>query len=166
MKSRRQQHRAYWLPPPPNYFKINYYRAVFAKVNKSGIGVVIWDNQGLVIASLVQQISQAYQAVEVEAMAASRTLKFGLEFGTHWAILEGDSEVVLKALENEESGLTAYGLLLKDSSLFSSSFSTLSDSHTKRDGNKATHSLARLAINFSDCTMWLEDVSSQSLNFV
>ena len=116
MKSRWKQHRANWLPPPPNYFKINYDKAVFAKVNKSGIGVVIRDNQGLVIASLVQQISQAYQAVEVEAMAASRALKFGLEFGIHWAILEGDSEVVLKALENEESRSVAYGLLLKDAS--------------------------------------------------
>lgn len=102
-------------------------------MNKSGIGVVTQDNQGLVIASLVQQLSQAYQAVEVAAMAASRALKFGLEFGIHWAILEGDSEVVLKALENEELGSTAYGLLLKDASLFSSSFSTLSHSHTKRE---------------------------------
>lgn len=83
MKSRRQQHRANWLPTPPNYFKINYDWAVFVKVIKSSIGVVIQDNQGLVIASLVQQLSQAYQVVEVEAMATSRALKFGLEFGIH-----------------------------------------------------------------------------------
>ena len=101
---------------PTKLFKINYDWAVFVKVIKSSIGVVIQDNQGLVIASLVQQLSQAYQVVEVEAMAKSRALKFGLEFGIHWAILEGDSEVVLKALENEESGSVAYGLLLKDAS--------------------------------------------------
>ena len=166
MKSRWQQHRANWLPSPKNYFKFNYDGVVFAKVNKSDIGVVIRDNQGLVIASLVQQLSQAYRAVEVKAMAASRALKFGLEFGIHWPILEGDSEVVLKALENEESGSATYELLLKDASLFSSSFSTLSHSHTKRDDNKTTHSLARLAINFSEYTVWLVDVSSQSLNFV
>ena len=83
MKSRCQQHRANWLPTPPNYFKINYDWAVFVKVIKSSIGVVIQDNQGLVIASLVQQLSQAYQVVEVEAMATSRALKFGLEFGIH-----------------------------------------------------------------------------------
>ena len=101
---------------PTKLFKINYDWAVFVKVIKSSIGVVIQDNQGLVIASLVRQLSQAYQVVEVEAMAKSRALKFGLEFGIHWAILEGDSEVVLKALENEESGSVAYGLLLKDAS--------------------------------------------------
>ena len=50
---------------------------------------------------------------EVEAKATSRALKFGLEFGIHWAILEGDSEVVLKAMENEESGQWLMGYYLR-----------------------------------------------------
>lgn len=44
----------------------------------------------------------AYQAVEIEAMAALRALKFGLEVGIDKAIVEGDLELVVKALIKED----------------------------------------------------------------
>ena len=65
-----------------------------SEANKSGNRVVIRDKQGLVIAHLwVQQLPQAHNTAEVEAMAAGRAIEFGLQ----WVLLEGDSEAVVTA---------------------------------------------------------------------
>lgn len=145
-----------------NTYKINYDGTVFAKENKSGVRVVIPNCHGQVIVSLVQQLGQAYQAVEVKALAACRALEFGNEIGIRSAIVEGGSEVIVKALRNLDNGLYSYGLLINDVALFSE----LSYSYTRRDGNKVAHSLARLATTTSKCIVWKEDVSTRTLSFV
>ncbi|XP_030937723.1 uncharacterized protein LOC115962976 [Quercus lobata] len=143
-------------------YKINYDGAVFSEVNKSGIGVVIRDSSGQVIAALVQQLSQAYQAVKVVAMAASKALEFGNEIGIDKEIVERDSDTVVKALGNLDKGLSSYGLLINDEGLFS----VPSYSHTRRDGNRHAHSLARLVITMSVCTVWMKDVPPYTLYFI
>ena len=45
--------------------------------------------------SLIQQLEQAYQPVEVEAIVACRTVEFGSEIGVDCAIVEGDSKVIV-----------------------------------------------------------------------
>ena len=134
--------------------------------NKSGIGVVVRDCRGEVIASLVQQLDQAFQPMEVVAMAACRAVEFGSELGLHNVIVEGDSELIVKALRCKDNGLTSYAHLINDVLLFSGLFSELSYSHLKRNGNKVTHSLVRLSLISPSCTMWMEDVPSCTLPFV
>lgn len=128
--------------PPMNVYKINYDGQVFAGTHKLGIGVVIRDCHGQIIAVLVQQLGQAYQLLDVEALAACRALEFGSELGIHREIVEGDSEVVVKALGNLDNGFHSYGLLINDAALFSGLVSELLYSYTRRDGNKVAHSLA------------------------
>ena len=128
--------------------------------------MVIRDYNGEVIASLIQQLDQAYQLMEVEAMAVCRVVEFGSELGVGCAIVEGDSEVIVKDLRNKDNGLISFAPLINDVSLFSSLFSELSYSHIRRDGNKVAHNLARLALITPDCTMWMEDVPSHTLRFV
>ena len=128
--------------------------------------MVVRNCNGEVMASLVQQLEQAFQLVEVEAIAACRAVEFGSEIGVDCAIVEGDSEVIVKALRNTDNGLTPFALLINDVSLFSSLFSELSYSHIKRDGNKVAHSLARLALITPGCTVWMEDVPCRTLPFV
>lgn len=50
------------------------------------------------MASLSQQLSQAYLTVEVKALAAARALEFASELGIVNAILKGDSEVPMKTI--------------------------------------------------------------------
>nr|XP_023891641.1 uncharacterized protein LOC112003671 [Quercus suber] len=119
-----------------------------------------------VIASLVQQLDQAYQPVEIEALAACKAVEFGAELGLHRATVEGDSVLVVKALKCKDNGLVPFGHLINDVSLFSGAFSKLSYSHIRRDGNKIAHSLARLALTTPSCTTWMEDVPSCTLPFV
>ena len=104
--------------------------------------------------------------MEVEAIAACRAVEFGSEIGVDCANVEGDSEVIVKALRNSDNGLTPFAPLINDVSLFSGLFSELSYSHIRRDGNKVAHSLARLALTTLGCTVWMEDVPSHTLPFV
>ena len=128
--------------------------------------MVVRNCNGEVIASLVQQVEQAFQPLEVEAIAACKAVEFGSEIGVDCAIVEGDSEVLVKALRNTDNGLTPIAPLINDVSLFSNLYSELSYSHIKRDGNKVAHSLARLALTTLGCTVWMEDIPSRTLPFI
>ena len=159
-------HHTVWTAPAPDSYKINYDGALSSADNKSGIGIVVQDCHWEVIASLIQQLDQAYKPVEVEAMAVIKAVEFGSELGFHNAIIEGDSLVVAKALKCMEFGLALYVHLLKDVSLFFGLYSQSSYSHVKRDGNKVAHSLVRLVLTSQHCTVWIEDVPSCTLPFV
>lgn len=45
-----------WHPPDASWYKINFDGALFVKENCAGVGVVIRNEQGLVMASLSQSI--------------------------------------------------------------------------------------------------------------
>ena len=51
-------------------------------------------------------------------MATCRALEFGSELGIHYAIVEGDSELVVKALRCKDNGLAPFTYLINDVSLF------------------------------------------------
>ena len=156
--------RTRWKPPVQELMKINFDGAIFAEEKSSGLGVVIRDRQGLVVASMATRIPQQLQPVEIEAMAASKALEFARELGIAEAVLEGDSQVVIMALNSKSPVLAPYGSLVQDSLSLSNSFSKLSYSHTKREGNIVAHNLAKLVVNLTNCVIWMEDVPPDVLS--
>ena len=74
--------------------------------------------------------------------------------------------MVVQALMSKNSSLASYGLLVQDVNVFARNFTKLSYSHTKRDGNKVEYNLVKLAVNFSDCVVWLEDAPPSFIHFV
>ena len=156
----RPVRRAQWKPPDKETFKINFDGAIFAEDKCSGLGVIIRDRKGLVMASMAARISQQLQPVEIEALAANKALEFAREMDIKDAVLEGDSLLVMKALNFKNTGLAPFGLLLQDSLDISSRFSKLSYSHTEREGNTIAHNLAQLAFNLTNCVIWMEDIPS------
>ena len=70
--------------------------ALFYQEHRAGIGMVICNEEGAVIASLSQQIHLPSTVLEVKTMAARRALEFAMEIGVHKVILEGDCEILIK----------------------------------------------------------------------
>ncbi|KAF3966504.1 hypothetical protein CMV_009401 [Castanea mollissima] len=62
-----------WRPPPKDTYKINYDSAVFSESDEAGIGAVVRNERGEVMASLAEKIVMPSGGVEViEAMTARR----------------------------------------------------------------------------------------------
>ena len=95
-----------WKPPGKFQYKINFYGALFQSENCAGIVVIIRNELGQVMVSLSlslslslsQRIPLQFTAIEVEALATQRGLKLVLETGFGRVVLEGDSQILIKAL--------------------------------------------------------------------
>lgn len=94
--------------------KINFDGVVFASENKAGIGVVVRNGSGQVIASCSQILPLAFGVEEVEVLDAAKALSFAKEIGFSQAVLESDSSVLIKALADENISLASFGLLVDD----------------------------------------------------
>ena len=103
---------------------------------------------------LSQKIPLPMSVIEVKVLAAGRALEFAVELGFNHIILEGDSEILHKALLAEGRNLTPYGHLVQGilylSSFFSAFktslvcfFSAFKTSLVHRSGNKIAHPLVR-----------------------
>ena len=132
------QQRTKWKPPDARSFKINFDGVIFKQENKSGIGVVIRDHTGAIMASLTQTIAPALQSTEIEAIATARALEFGEEIGITKAILEGDSELIINSLRGGYS-IASVEPLLHDVMVFSNCYAKLLYSHCRRGGNRLAH---------------------------
>ncbi|KAK9993927.1 hypothetical protein SO802_023630 [Lithocarpus litseifolius] len=84
-----------WQPPPKDTYKINYDGAVFSKSEEAGIGVVIRNERGEVMATLAEKVNKPSGGVEaIEAMAARWAILLAVELGFQQCVVEGDLEIV------------------------------------------------------------------------
>ena len=88
-------------------------------------------------------VSLPYSIIEVEALAARRTLELAVEIGIDRVILESDSVVLMQNLKNGTHSLAQYSHIANDILFLTSYFSGLKFSHLSRSCNKVAHSLAR-----------------------
>lgn len=88
-----------WRVPQAGFVKVNFDGAIFGDSRLSGVGVVIKDSNGAVLASCAEKIGQVYKAEETEALAALKALTFAHELGFQNVVLEGDALGLIQALK-------------------------------------------------------------------
>lgn len=91
-----------------------FYGATFSELNRSVIGVIARDRNGLVLTSLLPQLPQVHSLEDIEALAASKALRFAAEIEIEWVVLEVDSQVLIFRLVNDSEVLPCNGLLIED----------------------------------------------------
>ena len=118
-----------WKPPNSGLYKINFNGALFLDQGCAGLGVVIRDSDGLIIAALSQKVRLPGSVDMVEALAASRAINFLKELSIHRKVVEGDSLRVIQAITDTRPVKTLFGHVIEEirflSSIVSCSFCML-----------------------------------------
>ena len=80
---------------PTDWVKINFDGAIFQAKGEAGLGAIIRNDHGLVMAALTQVTPLPTSMEMVEVLAARRALSFAQELGFDHIILEGDSDIAI-----------------------------------------------------------------------
>ncbi|XP_075664873.1 uncharacterized protein LOC142634467 [Castanea sativa] len=146
-----------WKPSRSDFYKVNYDGAMLKDSGKAGIGVVIRNENGEVMASLAEKITKPDCVEVLEALAARRAILFAIELGLQQVIIEGDSEIVFKALSGVCSDRSCIGHIFKDYKSILGLFQTHS-SYTRRQCNSVAYALAKRARKSFLLLVWMESV--------
>ncbi|KAJ8445553.1 hypothetical protein Cgig2_012441 [Carnegiea gigantea] len=142
-KSGQSLHETHWRPPPSGLWKINFDVACLDGVGH-GYGFVIRDLAGDAVAMGVEQGSTVTVPDIEEAKACLFAMRRAWEAGYRTAIVEGGNLKLISKLKSKSSLNNELGLIIDEILSLSNSFSFISRSHVKRDGNRVAHSLAHL----------------------
>ena len=133
-----------WVPPPQGWFKAKVDGAIFKETNKAGIGVVVHDSQGWVLA--------------IKALAIRWAIRFAIKTSFSCVIIESDSLSVVKAIQDTVETTCPIGHIIDDMKHLSMAMKSCEFYHTKREANQVAHTLARNDIHFDTEIAWLEEI--------
>lgn len=125
--------------PPVGVWKINWDAAISKETDRMGVGVVIRDATGRVLAARTKVILYITDPAAAEALAAWDAVVLAREMGGRWILLEGDSSVIVSALGAREPSHRNYGQILNDIKSLFSHFSLVEVQHVRRSANRVAH---------------------------
>ncbi|KAK9988485.1 hypothetical protein SO802_028724 [Lithocarpus litseifolius] len=103
-----------WAPPVAGIYKFNFDGAIFESSARAGLGVVVRDAEGMIIAALSQNIQLPSSVDLVEALAARRAILFAQELSIAHVVVKGDVLKVITALNNPKQNRTQWGHVIED----------------------------------------------------
>ena len=115
--------------------KDNFDEAVFREDQETGIGVVIRNNEGQMLAALFEKVIMPTTVEILEMLAARRAAVFARELGYHKVCFEGDVELVVKSLQTRTDSNVLASHLVNDFMSIRGYFQSYSIIHIRQQGN-------------------------------
>ena len=146
---------SFWLPPPPSWIKVNVDGSVYWSLNRSGVGGVLRDTNGIWVGGF-SCVTSNCDVLHNELYAILHGLSFAWEKGYKEVICESDS---LQAIKIVEASIDMHRhpcrrLLLEIQQLLARSWS-VRFSHVYRSANRCADYLAKKgAISNSGLVFW------------
>ena len=88
---------SYWKPPLQDVYKLNFDAAVLLNLNCSGVGAIIRNCDGEVMAKMAAKGEYVHNSDDAEALACRKALEFAMEAGFSTVIIEGDNSNVMES---------------------------------------------------------------------
>ncbi|XP_042972892.1 uncharacterized protein LOC122304693 [Carya illinoinensis] len=156
----------HWKPPMGDILKVNWDAAWKTKEDRSGIGVVIRDSSGEVLASLCCPRTKVQDAMVAEIYALWRAMKLCAELNFRKVQFEGDALAVVNAVNSPEECWERHGQVVEDLKDVLRKRRGWSVMHVNRCCNNVAHSLAKVALSMQEERVWMEDYPSEILKCV
>uniref|UniRef100_A0A803PC81 RNase H type-1 domain-containing protein n=1 Tax=Cannabis sativa TaxID=3483 RepID=A0A803PC81_CANSA len=135
---------------------MNVDAAVDSSTNRKGVGAVVRNSTGQVIAALSMPIIRKFSSHEMEAKAIFLSLVWASQWELQIGHVEIDALMVTNALYGRTNSIAAFNDLIIDISCLLSFLWGVSISHVKRTANMAAHTLARYALGLDETCYWME----------
>jgi hypothetical protein len=107
----------YWQPPPTSLYKVNWDVAVDNNNGRIGVGIVVQDFEGVVVAARSATKIFMVAPVVVEALAAFNAMELCNEMGFVDIILEGEALQIVNAVKNNRQQRVSLDTLWMESKL-------------------------------------------------
>lgn len=146
-----------WMAPPVGWLMVNWDVAINRSRGWWGLGVIICDHLGNLIASKCSTHLGGLEPVAAEALAALEAMQFCHSLGHDWVQFVGDAKLVVDVVFSGEPDWSSKGHLIDAIRSSTQRFSHWKISHVNRVANQIVHALARLAT-----TQFMENVFTES----
>ena len=153
-----------WRPPMGLAFKLNFDAAIFVNTNSSGVGVIIRNSLGEVLAGLSARGPFVASREEAEVLAFRKALEFALDTGFLDLVIKGYNATLMTTIESPHLNMSRLGHIYDDISTLASSFRSLSVGCIKRNANSVAHFLAHYASQLDEDLVWMEESPPPALN--
>ncbi|KAK9272861.1 hypothetical protein L1049_003239 [Liquidambar formosana] len=150
---------ARWRPPTTGTYKVNVDGARFDDKKSVGLGVVVRDFEGQLIAAASKRMDGLFPPAQVEAVAMCFAMDFVRDQSLRSVIMEGDNLEVVRGINSYGMDLSPVGLIIEDIQCKAKTlFESVVFSHVGRIGNTVAHGLAHFAKEIDDLYIWMEEV--------
>ena len=138
-------------------FKLNFDATMFTEQQSSGIGAIIQNAQGEVMAGMSTKGPYVRNSEEAKALACRNAVVFAMEARFSKLVIEGDNSTVMRAISGLSCHNSLLGHIYEDICAYLNGMQHVSISCIKRGGNMVAHSLAKYAKNITNVVYWVED---------
>jgi ribonuclease HI len=144
-----------WKTPPKGIMKLNWDAAIDRNKKLMGIGIVVRDFTGEVVATQCTTKAYVCNPVVAEAMALWTAVVLLGQLSFMDVILEGDCLEVVKAIQMETRNETRYGFTLEEAKEMLKGCRLWEISHVRRTANEVAHRVAKMAVSLHVNNLWL-----------
>ena len=125
--------------------------------NGLGVGAVIRNAAGEVMAALLARGEAVSDSEEMEVQACRKAMEFAIDARFSELIVEGDNSVVMSAISSNNPNWSRLGVIYDDIGCLAAGLCYVSFNCIRRNANSVAHSLAWYANGLVEEVMWLED---------
>ncbi|KAH9722904.1 putative reverse transcriptase/RNA-dependent DNA polymerase [Citrus sinensis] len=156
-----QNNQHFWTPPPEGKYKVNVDAAIQMAGLKAGLGAVVRNSNGKIIAAAVKKVCFQGTVASMEAEAVLFGIQVAQQVEYLPMIIESNSTEVVELVWRRKSSLTEVSWTVEEikQQLQISNASSLQ--FVPRKCNAIAHAIAKVALDFENSVIWLEEFPVQ-----